>query len=95
MRVAQGEEATFSNTTFLGEVELSGIRAARRGEVTIHVRFEVDESGTLLVIATDLSTGREAYAMLQLVGIAGAESVAAMRARREEEYPQQGIRRAT
>jgi molecular chaperone DnaK (HSP70) len=58
------------------------LRAAPRGEVTIQVRFEVDESGTLQVFATDLSTGREAYAMLQLVGVAGAESVAQMRARR-------------
>jgi molecular chaperone DnaK len=82
VRVAQGEEAMFSQNTFLGEVELSGLQAAPRGQVTIQVRFEVDESGTLQVFATDLSTGREAYAMLQLVGIAGVESVAAMRARR-------------
>ncbi len=82
VRVAQGEEATFSKNTYLGEVQLSGLRPAPRGQVTIQVRFEVDESGTLQVFATDLSTGREAYAMLQLVGIAGAESVAEMRARR-------------
>jgi molecular chaperone DnaK len=82
VRVAQGEEATFGKNTYLGEVELSGLRAAPRGQVTIQVRFEVDESGTLQVFATDVSTGREAYAMLQLVGISGLESVAAMRARR-------------
>jgi molecular chaperone DnaK len=82
VRVAQGEEGMFSQNTYLVEVELSGLQAAPRGQVTIQVRFEVDESGTLQVFATDLSTGREAYAMLQLVGIAGAESVAAMRARR-------------
>jgi molecular chaperone DnaK len=84
VRVAQGEEATFRLNTYLGEVELSELRAAPRGQVTIQVRFEVDESGTLQVFATDLSTGHEAYAMLQLVGIAGAESVAVMRARRTE-----------
>ena len=82
VRVAQGEEAMFRQNTYLGEVELSGLRAAPRGQVTIQVRFEVDESGTLQVFATDLSTGREAYAMLQLIGIAGVESVAEMRARR-------------
>jgi molecular chaperone DnaK len=82
VRVAQGEETTFGKNTYLGEVELSGLRAAPRGQVTIQVRFEVDESGTLQVFATDVSTGREAYAMLQLVGISGVESVAAMRARR-------------
>ena len=82
VRVAQGEDAMFRQNTYLGEVELSGLRAAPRGQVTIQVRFEVDESGTLQVFATDVSTGKEAYAMLQLVGIAGAESVARMRARR-------------
>jgi molecular chaperone DnaK len=82
VRVAQGEDAVFRQNTFLGEVELSGIGPAPRGQVTIQVRFEVDESGTLQVYATDMSTGREAYAMLQLVGIASPQSVAQMRARR-------------
>jgi molecular chaperone DnaK len=81
VRVAQGEDPTFGQNTYLGELELSGLRAAPRGEVTIQVRFEVDESGTLAVAATDLGTGREARATLQLVGIAGAASVAAMQAR--------------
>ncbi len=58
-----------------------GLRPARRGEVTIQVRFEVDESGTLKVYATDVATGREAHALLQLVGIAGAQSVGKMQAR--------------
>ncbi|MGA3120191.1 MAG: Hsp70 family protein [Polyangiaceae bacterium] len=81
VRVAQGEEAFFRHNTFLGEVELTGLRAAARGAVTIQVRFEVDESGTLQVFATDVATGREAHALLQLVGIAGAQSVAEMRVR--------------
>jgi hypothetical protein len=41
----------------------------------------VDESGTLKVFATDLATGREAHATLQLVGIAGAQSISSMAAR--------------
>ncbi|HEV3190638.1 MAG TPA: Hsp70 family protein, partial [Polyangiaceae bacterium] len=81
VRVAQGEDAFFGNNTLLGEVELVGLRAAARGQVTIQVRFEVDESGTLKVFATDVVTGREAHALLQLVGIAGAQSVAAMQVR--------------
>jgi molecular chaperone DnaK len=81
IRVAQGEEPQFAQNTFLGQVELSGLRPAPRGTVTIQVRFELDESGTLQVFATDLSTGREARAVLRLVGIAGAESIASMRAR--------------
>jgi molecular chaperone DnaK len=81
VRVAQGEDPTFSQNTFLGEVELAGLRPAPRGEVVIQVRFEVDESGTMKVLAMDASTGRQARATLQLVGISGAESVGAMRAR--------------
>jgi molecular chaperone DnaK len=81
VRVAQGEDAFFVNNTLLGEVELVGLQAAARGQVTIQVRFEVDESGTLKVFATDVATGREAHALLQLVGIASAQSVAAMQVR--------------
>jgi molecular chaperone DnaK len=81
VRVAQGEDAQFEKNTFLGEVELVGLRAAPRGEVTIRARFDVDESGTLKVFATDVATGREAHALLQLVGIAEALSVDGMRER--------------
>ncbi|HEX8793365.1 MAG TPA: Hsp70 family protein, partial [Polyangiaceae bacterium] len=81
VRVAQGEEAVFGGNTYLGEVELSSIRPAPRGQVTIEVRFAVDESGSLQVFAKDVGTGREAHATLQLVGIAGAQSVSSMRAR--------------
>jgi molecular chaperone DnaK len=81
VRVAQGENATFAENTYLGQVELSGLRPAPRGQVTIQVRFEVDESGTLHVHATDVSTGRAAHATLKLVGISGHESVEAMKVR--------------
>src|ERR1019366_4674494 len=81
VRVAQGEDAVFERNTFLGEVELVGLRAAPRGEVTIRARFEADESGTLKVFATDVATGRQAHAVLQLIGIAAAAAVELMQAR--------------
>jgi molecular chaperone DnaK len=81
VRVAQGGDPTFGHNTYLGEVELTGLRPAPRGQVTIQVRFSLDESGTLKVFATDAGTGREAHATLQLVGIAGAASISAMAAR--------------
>ncbi|MGH7435472.1 MAG: Hsp70 family protein [Polyangiaceae bacterium] len=81
VRVAQGEDPVFGRNTFLGQVELTGLRAAPRGEVVIQVRFEVDESGTLKVFATDASTGRQANAVLQLVGLTGGPSIAEMAAR--------------
>jgi molecular chaperone DnaK len=81
VRVGQGEDPVFGQNTLLGEIELSSLRPAPRGEVTIQLRFEVDESGTLQVAATDIASGREARATLQLVGIAGASSIASMLAR--------------
>jgi molecular chaperone DnaK len=81
VRVAQGEDAFFDNNTFLGQLELVGLRAGPRGAVTIQVRFEVDEGGTLRVLATDIETGKQAQALLQLVGIAGTQGVAVMQAR--------------
>jgi molecular chaperone DnaK len=81
VRVAQGEDAVFEKNTFLGQVELVGLRAAPRGEVTIRARFEVDESGTLKVFATDVQTGREAHALLQLIGIAETKAIEAMQQR--------------
>ena len=81
VRVAQGEDAFFESNTYLGEIELLGLRPGPRGSVTIQVRFEVDEDGTLKVFATDVATGKEAHALLQLIGIAGAQSVAIMQAR--------------
>jgi molecular chaperone DnaK len=74
VRVAQGEHAQFIQNTYLGEVELSGIRPATRGEVTIGVTFELDADGSLRVRARDVGTGQEAIATLQLVGLASDES---------------------
>jgi molecular chaperone DnaK len=78
VRVAQGEAAMFPQNTYLGEVELSGLRPAARGEVTVAVTFEVDADGTLRVRARDVQTGQEARATLQLVGVADESSVVMM-----------------
>ena len=78
VRVAQGEHQYFPQNTYLGEVELSGLRPAPRGDVTVAVTFEVDADGTLRVRARDVQTGQEARAALQLVGIADESSVVMM-----------------
>ncbi|MBK6460332.1 MAG: Hsp70 family protein [Myxococcales bacterium] len=75
VRVAQGEHSTFTQNTYLGEVELSGLRPAGRGEVTVAVTFELDADGTLNVRASDSATGHEARASLRLLGVADEESV--------------------
>jgi len=78
VRVAQGEHPGFQQNTYLGELELSGLRPAPRGGVVIAVTFEVDADGTLRVRARDVQTGVEARATLQLVGVADESSVVMM-----------------
>lgn len=82
IRVAQGESARFAENTHLGELELSGLRPAPRGEVKILVTFELDADGILNVRATDKDTGRETKATMRLLGTTtDAAEVAAMAAR--------------
>jgi molecular chaperone DnaK len=82
VRVSQGPSGRFAENTFLGELELSGIPAAERGETQIAVTFEIDADGILNVRARDVKTGRETTARLQLVGTqAEPRELAAMRAR--------------
>jgi molecular chaperone DnaK len=78
VRVAQGEETHFGANTYLGEVELSGLRSAPRGEVSVAVTFELDADGTLRVRAADPVTGRQAAALLQLVGAARESQIMQM-----------------
>jgi molecular chaperone DnaK len=84
VRVAQGEDTAFRANTYLGEVELGGIRAAPRGEVSVAVTFELDADGSLRVRAADQLTGRHATAQLRLTGIAAEEEITAMRDRMEQ-----------
>jgi molecular chaperone DnaK len=81
VRVGQGESTAFRANTYLGEVELTGIHAAPRGEVGIVVTFELDADGTLRVRAADQSTGRQASAHLRLTGIAAEADILAMQER--------------
>jgi molecular chaperone DnaK len=78
VRVAQGEHQFFPQNTFLGEVELSGLRPAPRGEVVVAVTFECDADGTLRIRARDVNSGVEARATLQLIGVADESSVVMM-----------------
>jgi molecular chaperone DnaK len=66
-------------------VELSGLREAARGEVSVAVTFELDADGTLRVRAADPATGRQAAAMLQLVGAARESQIIQMTKRVAEQ----------
>ncbi|HEY4015460.1 MAG TPA: Hsp70 family protein [Polyangiaceae bacterium] len=82
VRVAQGKSGRFTENTFLGELELSGIAPAPRGEMQVAVTFEIDADGILNVRARDIKTGRQTAARLQLVGAnTSPAEIAAMQAR--------------
>jgi molecular chaperone DnaK len=80
--VAQGESKRFAENASLGQLELSGLRAAGRGEVAIAVTFEIDADGILNVRAKDQMTGKEARARMRLGGaVPAGNEVDAMRDR--------------
>ncbi len=82
IRVAQGESAKFAQNTRLGDLELSGLRRATRGEVKITVTFELDADGILKIRARDQDTARETTATMRLVGGSGdADDLGVMQAR--------------
>jgi molecular chaperone DnaK len=86
IRVAQGEGARFAENTRLGELELSGLKAARRGEVKILVTFELDADGILNVRAKDKDTDRETKATMRLLGTSNDASEVDEMARRQARH---------
>jgi len=82
VRVAQGELKRFAENTLLGELELTGLTPAPRGQTRVAVTFEIDADGILNVRARDVKTGHETAARMQLVGApTDAGDLDAMRAR--------------
>jgi molecular chaperone DnaK len=82
IRVSQGSSKRFDENTCLGELELTGIAPAPRGETQVAVTFEIDADGILQVRARDVVTGRQTAARIQLVGAhAGPAELQAMQAR--------------
>ena len=59
IRVYQGESKKAAENDLLGEFELSGLRAAQRGDVKVEVTFELDANGILHVAAKDLETNKQ------------------------------------
>jgi molecular chaperone DnaK len=69
VRVAQGESDKFDDNQYLGEVEVTNLRPATRGEILVSVTFELDANGSLVVRATDASTGQKARATMKLITV--------------------------
>ena len=81
IRISQGESRRFQNNTALGELELTNLRPAPRGEVVVSVTFELEADGTLRVRAKDVETGREQVVRVNLLTIPSEHDQADMTAR--------------
>ncbi|HEX7509456.1 MAG TPA: Hsp70 family protein, partial [Polyangia bacterium] len=68
IQVCQGESRRFDENIPLGELELTGIPPARRGEIAIEVTFRVDTNGILRVRARDAATGAAREAAVNVRG---------------------------
>lgn len=66
VRVVQGEGAVASQNAVLGELVLSDLPPARRGELWIEVSFELDADGILNVRARDEVAGRQVQTQLRV-----------------------------
>jgi molecular chaperone DnaK len=85
VRVVQGESQRFNENTYLGDLELTGLRPAPRGEVEVAVTFEIDADGILNVRAKEEDSGRETVARMNLLGAqTDTDEVAAMMARQRK-----------
>ena len=68
VKVAQGDSEKFQQNTYLGDLHLSGLKPAPRGEVQVAVTFEIDVDGILNVRAKDEGSGRETVARMHMLG---------------------------
>ena len=78
VRISQGESSKFPQNTLLGEVELSGLRPAPRGEMQVAVSFSLDTNGMLNVSAIDVATNRATSTQVRLVTLPEANDIAWM-----------------
>ena len=81
IQVCQGESEDFESNHKLGELTLTGLRDAARGEVTIAVAFEINADGLIEVRAVDQDTGQRQSATMRVLGGLDDQEVVAMEAR--------------
>jgi molecular chaperone DnaK len=68
IRVFQGEREMAQDNKLLGQFDLIGIPAARRGVPQIEVTFDIDANGLVNVSAKDKGTGKEQQIRIQASG---------------------------
>jgi molecular chaperone DnaK len=91
IEVGQGESETFEHNQKLGEVVLSGLREAPRGEISVAVTFEINADGLLEVRALDHDTGQQQVATMRVLGGLGEDEVEEMAERMANAYPHGGV----
>ncbi|MBV1857153.1 MAG: Hsp70 family protein [Nannocystaceae bacterium] len=72
IRICQGTAQRFSESVLLGELSLTHLRPAPRGETKVAVEFIVDANGILQVSAHDQATGQQTGAVLSVRGLESA-----------------------
>jgi molecular chaperone DnaK len=88
IQVCQGESRRFDDNVPLGELELTGLPQARRGEVNIEVTFKVDTNGILRVRARDAVTGTAREAAVNVRGAMSQNEVMEAAARQRSDLPE-------
>ena len=87
IQVCQGESRRFDENVPLGELELTNLQPARRGDVSIEVTFKVDTNGILRVRARDGATGAVREAAVNVRGAMSESEVAEAAERQKYEEP--------
>ena len=83
IRITQGESESADENTPLGELVVTGLRAAPKGEIQILVTFEVDTNGILNVTARDQDSGRVCKKSVKVSSELDDENIDAIRLRHE------------
>ena len=69
IEIFQGDARNKNESHLMGELVLTDLRKAKRGELKIEVKFEVDTNGVLNVSAVDLETGKVQKISLNILGL--------------------------
>ncbi len=78
IRVFQGEREMAADNKVLGQFNLEGIPAAKRGMPQIEVTFDIDANGIVHVSAKDKASGKEQQIKIQASGGLSDEEIAKM-----------------
>lgn len=76
LKICQGESKRYEDNIPVGELRLTGLRSAHRGQVKLEVTFLVDEDGLIQVSAKDPESGAAAQAVLRVTGVGDKEQLA-------------------